>query len=276
MVDILQYSFMQNAVLAALLASLACGVVGALVVVNRLVFLAGGIAHTAYGGVGIAFFFGLPVVPCSLGVALVASWLVAGLSYRDSENLDNLVGLVWAGGMALGIILVDLSAGYNTDLMSYLFGSLLTVTRLGIWITASLVLVILALVLGLYKQFWIMSYDPDFARARGVSVARLYVLLLSLVALTVVILIQVVGLILVIALLSIPSFIAKYQTGSMIRMMALSAGWAALFCLAGLWLAYAGNISSGAAIVAVAVVVSLGYFAFRGLRARTGTAPARS
>lgn len=275
MFDILQYTFMQNAVLAALLASLACGVVGALVVVNRLVFLAGGIAHTAYGGVGIAFFFGLPVIPCSLGVALIASWLVAGLSYRDTENLDNLVGLVWAGGMALGIILVDISAGYNTDLMSYLFGSLLTVTRLGIWITACLVLLILAVVLGAYKQFWIMSYDPDFARARGVRVGVLYTLLLSLVALAVVILIQVVGLILVIALLSIPPFIAKYQTGSMFRMMLLSTGWSAFFCLAGLWLAYAGNISSGAAIVAVAVTVSLGYFALRGLRARIGALSAK-
>ncbi len=270
MFDILQYTFMQHALAAALLASLACGMVGALVVVNRLVFLAGGIAHTAYGGVGIAFFFGLPVIPSSLGVALVASWLVAGLSYRDSENLDNLVGLVWAGGMALGIILVDISAGYNTDLMSYLFGSLLTVTRLGVWITACLVLVILAVVLGGYKQFWIMSYDPDFARARGVRVGFLYTLLLSLVALTVVILIQVVGLILVIALLSIPPFLAKYQTGSMFRMMLLSTGWSAVFTLGGLWLAYAGNISSGAAIVAVAVAVSLGYFILRGIGARLG------
>ncbi len=274
MLEILQYSFMQNAVIAALLASLACGLVGALVVVNRLVFLAGGIAHTAYGGVGLAFFFGLPVIPCSLGVSLVASWLVAGLSYRNSENLDNMVGLIWAGGMALGIILVDLSQGYNADLMSYLFGSLLTVTRMGLWITACLVAVILAVVFGLYKQFWIMSYDPEFARARGVRVGLLYSTLLSLVALTVVILIQVVGLILVIALLSIPSFIARHQTGSMIRMMFLSAGWSAFFCLFGLWLAYAGDISSGAGIVAVAVISALAYFLLRRALASLGLSPA--
>jgi zinc transport system permease protein len=272
MLEILQYPFMQNAVIAALLAGLACGLVGALVVVNRLVFLAGGVAHTAYGGVGIAFFFGLPVIPCSLGVSLVASWLVAALSYRDSENLDNMVGLVWAGGMALGIILVDLSSGYNADLMSYLFGSLLTVTRFNIWITVCLVVVILAVVFGLYKQFWIMSYDPDFARARGVRVGLLYGILLSLVALTVVTLIQVVGLILVIALLSIPPFMAKYQTGSMLRMMFLSAGWSAMFCLVGLWLAFAGNISSGAGIVVVAVAAALAYFLVRRMLTRTGLA----
>ena len=266
MFEVLSYTFMQNALLAALLASVVCGMVGALVVVNRLVFLAGGIAHTAYGGVGIAFFFGLPVIPCSLGISLLASWIVAGLSRRDSENLDNLVGLVWAGGMALGIILIDLSSGYNVNLMSYLFGSLLTVTRENLWITSGLVLFILAVLLFAYKQFWIMSYDPDFAKARGIRVGLLYVILLSLVALTVVVLIQVVGLILVIALLSIPPFLAKYQTGSMFRMMLLSVGWSALFCLVGLWLAYVANISSGAAIVAVAVATSLVFFLLRGIR----------
>ena len=263
MLEILGYTFMQNALLAALLASLACGIVGALVVVNRLVFMAGGIAHTAYGGVGLAFFLGLPVMPCSLGVTLAASWLVAHLSYEDSESLDNLIGLVWAGGMALGIILVDLSSGYNADLMSYLFGSLMTVTRLNLWITAALVLVILAVVLGAYKQFWVMSYDPDFAKARGLRVKTLYLLLLCLVAISVVILIQVVGLILVIALLSIPSFIAKAQTDSMLKMMALSVGWSALFCLAGLGLAYGVNVSSGAAIILVAVAAALAYFLSR-------------
>ena len=262
--EILGYSFMQNALLAAILASVACGVVGALVVVNRLVFMAGGIAHTAYGGVGLAFFFGLPVMLCSIGVTLAASWIIAFLSYQNRESLDSLIGLVWAGGMALGILLVDLSTGYNVDLMSYLFGSLLTVTQQSLWIMAGLLLLILAVVFGAFKQFWVMSYDPELAKARGMRVKTLYVALLSLVALTVVILIQVVGLILVIALLSIPSLVAKFQTESMLKMMAYSVGWSALFCLAGLWLSYAGNITSGASIVLIAVGVSMAYFGITG------------
>jgi zinc transport system permease protein len=257
MLEILSFEFMQNALMAALLASVACGVIGTLVVVNRLVFMAGGIAHTAYGGVGLALFFGLPVMPCSIAFTLGAAWLMAAMTYRHEERLDSVVGLLWAGGMALGIILMDLTPGYHVDLMSYLFGSILSVPRFNVWLMLLLVLLILGIIGLGYKKIWVMSFDLEFAKARGINVKGLYFLLLSLVAVTVVLIIQVVGLILVIALLTIPPFLAETQTVSLHRMMGLAVLWSAFFCLGGLLVSYAADISSGASIIAVGVIVAL-------------------
>ena len=260
MLEILSFEFMQNALLAALLASVACGVIGTLVVVNRLVFMAGGVAHTAYGGVGLALFFGLPVMPCSIGFTLAAAWLMAAMTYRHEERMDSVVGLLWAGGMALGIILMDLTPGYHVDLMSYLFGSILSVPRFNVWLMLLLVLLILGIVGLEYKKLWVMSFDLEFAKARGVNVKRLYFTLLALVALTVVLVIQVVGLILVIALLTIPPFLAEAQTVALHRMMGLATLWSVFFCLGGLLVSYAADISSGASIIAVGVAVALSVF----------------
>ncbi|NLW82476.1 MAG: metal ABC transporter permease, partial [Desulfovibrionales bacterium] len=127
MTEILGLAFMHNAILAGVLASLACGLIGSLVVVNRQVFMAGGVAHTAYGGVGLAFFLGLPVLPCAVGFTVLAALAMAHASFGRTERADALVGIMWAAGMAFGIILMDLTPGYNVDLMSYLFGSLLAV-----------------------------------------------------------------------------------------------------------------------------------------------------
>ncbi|MFP4168983.1 MAG: metal ABC transporter permease [Desulfonatronovibrionaceae bacterium] len=255
--EILKMTFMQNALLAALLASIACGIIGSLVVINRLVFLSGGIAHTAYGGVGLAFFLGLPVLPCTLGITMLASLIMAGITVRNMENADTVIGVLWASGMALGIILLDISPGYNVDLMSYLFGSILTVPRFDIWIMLALIVSVLALTLIFYHDFLLMSFDPDFARTRGVAVTPLYFLLLTMIAVSVVMLIQVVGLILVIALLSIPPYLARGKSRSLAWMMLKACIYSLVFCLLGLYLSYRFNITSGACIIAVA---SAGFF----------------
>lgn len=254
MLEALNYDFMQNALMAGLLASLACGIIGALVVVNRLVFLAGGVAHTAYGGVGLAFFLGWPVLPCAVGFTLAASGVLAGATLHRSDRTDTVVGALWAGGMALGVLLVDLSPGYNVDLMSYLFGSILTAPRSDILIMAGLDLLLILLVFIHYKGLLAMSFDPEFARARGVPVAYLHFLLLAMTALTVVMLIQVVGLILIIALLTIPSYLGGRRAPSLPAMMFRAVLWAMGFCLAGLWAAYALNLTSGACIITVAAL----------------------
>lgn len=252
MLHMLSFEFMQHAILAGVLASIACGIVGSLVVVNRLVFLAGGVAHAAYGGVGLAFYFGLPVLPCTVGFSLGASMLMAGVSLRYKEKADTAIGVLWAAGMAFGIILLDLTPGYNVDLMSFLFGSILAVPTQDLWLMAILDGTVLLLTAYFYPGLLILSFDREFARARGLSVTFLHCLLVGMAALSVVMIIRVVGLILVIALLTIPPFMAQRKARSLARMMLAAICWSILFCLGGLMISYHFDITSGASIIAVA------------------------
>ena len=268
MSELLAYEFMRNALLAGLLASLACGIIGSLVVVNRQVFMAGGVAHTAYGGVGLAFFLGLPVLPCAVAFTVLAALIMALVSFGRLERSDGVVGIMWAAGMAFGIILMDLTPGYNVDLMSYLFGSILAVPRSDIWFMFVLDLIILGLVLPWYKDFLSLSFDPEFARSTGVPVRLLYTLMQVLTAVTVVMVIQVAGLILVIALLTIPPMLAELFTRSLWKMMALATLASLCFCLAGLALAYHFNLTSGASIIAVATAGYAVGWAVHTLRSR--------
>lgn len=255
MFEALSYEFMRNALYAGLLASLACGVIGTLVVVNRIVFLAGAVAHAAYGGVGLAYFMGWPVLPCTVGFSVAAGGLMAGATVRGIDRADRFIGALWAGGMAFGILLLDFTPGYNVDLMSFLFGSIMAVPRADVWMMLALDVVTLGLVMYFYKDFMALSFDREFAATRGTPVLLLHFLMLALVGASVVMIIRVVGLILVIALLTIPPAIALPRARTLGGMMALSAVLAAVFCMAGLALSYALNLTSGAAIIAVAVVV---------------------
>ncbi|EMG38470.1 ABC-type Mn2+/Zn2+ transport system, permease component [Desulfocurvibacter africanus PCS] len=252
MFEALSFGFMQNALLAAALASVACGIIGALVVVNRVVFLSGGVAHAAYGGVGLAFFMGWPVLPTTLGFTLMTSGLMAAATLRRSERADTVIGVTWAAGMAMGIILLDLTPGYNVELMSFLFGSILTVPHSELLLMAGLDIVVTGLVLLLYRHLLALSFDPEFARTRGVPVTVLHYLLLAMIAVSVVMIIRVVGLILVIALLTIPPYLAERKAGSLASMMLRSVVLSLAFCLGGLALSYHFNLSSGASIIAVA------------------------
>ncbi|AGW14632.1 metal ABC transporter permease [Megalodesulfovibrio gigas] len=254
MIDALSYDFMQHALAAAVLASLACGVIGSLVVVNRLVFLAGGIAHAAYGGVGLSFFLGLPVIPTTLGFTLGASLLMGKLTMRRTDQSDTVVGVLWAAGMALGILLLDLSPGYTVDLMSYLFGSIMAVPAEDVLAMAGLNVLLLAVVIYNYQDFLCLSFDREYARTAGVPVDRLHYLLLALLGVSVVMIIQVVGLILVIALLTIPSRLAEYGAKSLAGMMVRASAYAMLFSLAGLWASYSLDVTAGAAIIALAAL----------------------
>jgi zinc transport system permease protein len=252
MMEALGFEFFRNALMAGLLVSVICGVIGSLVVVNRIVFLAGGVAHASYGGVGLAFYLGLPVLPVTTIFSTCAGLCMAWVTLDARERSDTVIGVLWAAGMALGIILLDLTPGYNADLMSYLFGSILAVPQSDLLLMAGLSAVVLALA-GLFSRgLLVMSFDAEFARSRGVPVRFLHFLLLGLVAVCVVMVIRVVGLILVMALLTIPPFIAERRSRSLAGMMLLSALLSALFCVAGLYLSFALDLTSGASIIAVA------------------------
>ncbi len=254
MLEALAYPFMQKALVSVLLVSVACGIVGALVVVNRMTFLAGGVAHAGYGGVGLAFFAGWPVMITATLFAVGAAILAALITLRDRERLDVAVGLLWAGGMAFGVLLIDLTPGYNVDLMSYLFGSILAVGNDVLRMMAVSVGILVAIVAAFYRPLLAVSVDREFARARGLPVAGVHVLLVATVALAVMTAVPAIGLILVIALLTIPAYLAEITARSLAALMVTASLWALVFSLSGLALAYAFDLTSGAVIVAAAVV----------------------
>ncbi len=261
MIEALQFEFMQNALIAGLLASVICGVMGTMVVVNRIVFLSGGIAHAAFGGIGLAFFFGWPYLVGTIGFSVIAALVMALVTLKAKHRADTIIGVIWAIGMAIGILLLDLTPGYNVDLMSYLFGSILTVPDSDIWMMVAVAAVIFGVVTYFYNDYLALSYDEEFAQIRGVRVNTLYVLMIVMLALGVVMIIQVVGLILVIALMTIPPYIAEKYSKSLLSMMVLSSVLSALFTVIGLWLSYVFNLTSGASIIIVAGVgflISLG------------------
>jgi len=243
---------MQNALLAGLLASVICGIMGTLVVVNRIVFLSGGIAHASFGGIGLAFFFGWPYMVGTIGFSLVAAVTMAAITFKAKHRADTVIGVIWAIGMAIGIILLDLTPGYNVDLMSYLFGSILTVPDSDIWMMLLVGLAIVGIVFYFYNDYLALSYDEEFAQIRGVRVRSLYFLMIVMVTVGIVMVIQVVGLILVIALLTIPPYIAERYSTSLFKMMILSSILSAIFTVIGLWFSYVLDLTSGASIIAVA------------------------
>jgi zinc transport system permease protein len=261
MIEALQFEFMQNALIAGLLASLICGVMGTMVVVNRIVFLSGGIAHAAFGGIGLAFFFGWHYLVGTIGFAVLAALIMAIITLKAKHRADTIIGVIWAIGLAIGILLLDLTPGYNVDLMSYLFGSILAVPDTDIWLMVGVGAVILAAVIYFYHDYLALSYDEEFAQIRGVKVKTLYILMIVLLALGIVMVIQVVGLILVIALLTIPPYIAEKFSKSLFQMMILSSMLGAFFTVSGLWFSYEFNLTSGASIILVAGIgflISLG------------------
>ncbi|MBN1261189.1 MAG: metal ABC transporter permease [Anaerolineae bacterium] len=277
MLEALQFAFMRHALLAGVLVSVACGIIGAYVVVNRIVFISGGIAHAAYGGIGLGFFFKynlLPLLFVNAAAALdqrpgyfplvgailfsLAAALVMGLVQRRTrQRADTIIGVLWAIGMAVGIIFVDLTQGYKVDLMSYLFGSILAVESSELLIILALDVIIVVLVALFYKELLAISFDETFATVENVPVDVIYLLLLAMIAMTVVMLMRVVGLIMVIAMLTIPAAISGLFVKDLKRMMVLSSFLGMVFTTLGLWFSYSWNLTSGAAIILVGGVTYL-------------------
>lgn len=255
--EVLSLPFMQHAVLAAVLAAVCCGVMGTLVVANRMVFLAGGAAHAAYGGVGLAAFCLLPVLPVTVAFTVLAALAMAAVTLRRIQDTETVIGVLWAAGMALGIILLDLTPGYKPDLMSYLFGSIIAVPTADLYALAGLDLILVGATLRHYNGFVAMAFDREFAAVRGAPVTFLHYLLTALAAVSVVLSIRVAGLILVIALLTVAPSLAMRRAASLGRAMVWASLMNMVFCLAGLALAYRFDLTSGAAIIAVA---SAAYF----------------
>lgn len=269
MIEALQFGFMRHALLAGLLVSIACGIIGAYVVVNRIVFISGGIAHAAYGGIGLAYFARLNPLWGAIAFSLLAAVGMGWIQRRTRQRADTLIGVMWAIGMAVGIILIDLSKGYKADLMSYLFGSILAVPASDLWIMLGLDLLILGVVALCYKELLAVSFDETYASVQNLPVDGIYLLLVCMIALTVVMTMRVVGLIMVIALLTMPAAISAQWVRSLKKMMALASALGVVFTIGGLWVSYALNLTSGASIIMVAAV---GYLVSLVLRRGRGKA----
>jgi zinc transport system permease protein len=257
MIEALQFDFMRNALMAGVLVSIACGIIGTFVVVNRIVFISGGIAHAAYGGIGLGYFFKFSPVLGAVIFSVAAALGMGMVQRRTQQRADTIIGVMWAIGMAIGIILIDLAEGYKADLMSYLFGSILAVSYQDLQIMLALDLIIITLAIVFYRELLAISFDETFAKVTNVPVDAIYLTLMCMIALTIVMMMRVVGLIMVIALLTMPAAISGQFMRSMKKMMVLASILGIIFTTAGLWLSYALNLTSGATIILVAGVVYL-------------------
>ncbi len=265
-----EHRFLQYALVAGLLASIGCGVMGTCVVVKRIGFLAGGIAHAVLGGMGVAYYYGWPPFAGAVVAAILAALVIGWVNLRRGEEEDVLVGAVWSVGMAIGILFIARTPGYATDLTSYLFGNILLVEPSALALMAALDLVVVAAMAIFYKPFLAVLFDEEFARLRGVPTTFHYLLLLCLVALTIVLLLPVVGLIMVLALLTLPAAIASRCARSLAGIMGLASVLGFAFTSGGLAIAYTPDLPPGATIVLVAGVTYLVTIGVAGLRARRG------
>jgi len=255
MQDLLAYDFFRNALVAALLAAISCGIIGTYIVSRRMVFISGGITHASFGGIGIGYYFGFnPIV----GAAVFAILSALGIEFSSRKTEireDSAIAILWALGMAVGVIFVFMTPGYAPNLMSYLFGNILTVSTTDIILLLSLCFVILAFFILQFKNILYIAFDEEFARARRLPVSLIKYIMISLIALTIVFNIRVVGIILVISLLTIPQTIANMFVKRFYSIMVFSVLIALLGTLSGLILSYVFDIPSGAAIIFFLVIL---------------------
>ncbi len=257
-----QHTFLQYALLASILASLSCGVIGTFVVTRRLTYLAGGIAHSVLGGMGLARYLHvvhnwtwLEPLHGAIVAALVASLVVAWVSLKAREREDTLIGAIWAVGMATGVVFIAATPGYSEDLMSYLFGNILMVSAGDLTLMLALDIVVLGVTILLYNRLAAICFDEEFAAVRGLRVEFYYLLLICMIGLTVVVMVSIVGLVLVIAFLTLPVAVADKLSRRLWLIMVISTICCMLFSVGGLALSYTLNLPAGAAIVLVAASI---------------------
>ena len=260
--DLSRHTFLQYAVWASLLVSVACGVVGTYVVVRRITYIAGGIAHCVLGGIGVARYLqtvhgwqSLDPMYGALISAVGAAMIIGWVSLHAKQREDTVIGALWAVGMAMGILFISKTPGYSEDLMSYLFGNILMVSKRDLWLMGILDLVIVTLVWLFYSPFLAVCFDEEFARVRGIPVQFYYLLLLCLTALTVVLLTTVVGIVMVIALLTLPVAITEGFSKRLSHIMVFATLTSMILTLSGLAISYRPDWPSGATTILLAGAV---------------------
>ena len=253
--QLLDYTFITNSLWAALLASISCGIAGSYIVARRMVFVSGGITHASFGGIGIAWFLGLNPVLGAAVFSVLAAMGIELISSHTKVREDSAIGILWSLGMALGIIFIYITPGYAPNLMSYLFGSILTVNSTDIWLMAALSGVLLLIFARFYHLILFIAFDESYARSHQAPVAAFKYLLISLVALTIVLNIRVAGIILVISFLTIPPSTANLFTNNFKLVMVYAILIGIVGSVFGLIASYYFNIPSGATIIFAFVLI---------------------
>lgn len=257
MMDLFQFAFMQRALIAGLLVGLLCAVVGVYVVHKGLSFMGAGIAHASFGGVALGAWLGIHPLLAAMGFCLAVGWSIAWLTLNTQVREDTAIGIFFASTMALGILLLGLIEGYREDLFGYLFGSILSISRADLWIIGGCAAAVLALLWWFGKELLFVIFDPEGAAASGISARAHLYLLVTLVTLTVVVSLKVVGIVLVSALLITPAAAASQLSERFGRILLYAALIGVGSTLSGLLLSYWWDTASGATIVMVVTAVFL-------------------
>ena len=258
MIDaILNYTFMQNALFAALMASIVTGIIGTIAIEKKLISMSGGIAHASFGGIGFGYLVGFEPIWGGLVFAVGSSVLISRISKNSKVKADTMTGILWSFGMALGILFISLAPGYMPDMTSYLFGDILSVSSGSLIYMAIFTAIILVVFIMLYNHLIIYLFDENYAKARGINTKLLEWLIYIMIPIGIMVLIKIVGIILTIALMTIPVSIAKLLCKSIKRVIWMSMLLSAIFSLAGLTIAYYMNIPSGVCIILLSTVVYL-------------------
>lgn len=253
--DIFEYRFLANAVAAAILCGVCCGIVGTYMVVRRLVFLGGGITHSSFGGIGLAYYLGVnPLVGAGVFAVLSAVGIEAS-SRKGEVREDSAIGIMWSVGMAIGILFIYLTPGYVPNLMNFLFGNILTVTSLNIKLLAALALLLVVMFAIWHRQVMFVAFDREYAESQGVRTGLVAYTVAVLTAITIVLSIKAVGIVMLISLLTIPPVIANSLSGSYRKITILSVVIAIVGNLAGLYMSYRMDVPTGAATIFLLTIV---------------------
>jgi zinc transport system permease protein len=255
MIEALQYTFFTNALLAGFLASIACGIIGSYVVVKRISALTGGISHSAFGGVGIGYFLGVNPLIGATAFSLLSALSIGWVTKKYKQREDTLIAGMWSFGMAVGVLFIYLTPGYSADLFSWLFGNILLITQQDLLLMGLLNITIVTTVVASYDRLLAISFDEEYAETIGLPVKKLYLLLLCLIALTIVVLIRVVGIILLIALMTLPAATAGLYTKNLKKMMAAATLLGVATTTSGIWLSYILDLPAGAIIILLTTTI---------------------
>ena len=247
--DILNYTFFQNALLGVLFVSLASAIIGTYVVSRRMVFITGGITHACFGGLGLGFYLGISPIAVA-GVFAVASALgVEWATYRRTLREDSAISVIWSAGMALGILFVFLTPGYVPELQSFLFGNILTITATDLVVYATFLAVLLMVMAFLFRPICTCAFDADFARTIGMPVRLINGVMTVLVSICIVLTLKLIGIMMLMSLFALPQMTAELFTSRLRPMMFTAAVVSVAGSVAGLFAAYYSDIPASATIV---------------------------
>ncbi|MBO7189395.1 MAG: metal ABC transporter permease [Alistipes sp.] len=256
--NIFEYDFLTNAFIASILSGITCGIVGSYIVTRRIVFLSSGITHASFGGLGIALYAGIDPLLGALTFASVSSIGTEFASRLGRIREDSVVGIIWSLGMAIGALFMSLRPGYATDLTSYLFGNILLVTpRDIVWLSILTVVLIIGAIVWLRRLMYI-TFDEEYAKSQGVNTTRVAYIMAVVIAIAIVLSIKVMGIILLLSLITIPTVIANDITKDFRLITPLSAIIAVVGNISGFILSYEYDIPTGSCIIFILVILLIG------------------